>query len=138
MSAPPLQASTRTRRLLGWLCALVWLGAFAATHAPPGDVPNVGPSDKVLHFAGYAALATPLMLLLAARGRPGRHRAAITIGVLLAYAALDELTQPIVGRDADILDWLCDIAGAATSVVVWEIIFAVRRRRRAEANRSEP
>lgn len=34
------------------------------------------------------------------------------------YAALDELTQPLVARDAEVLDWCADMAGTAVGLLV--------------------
>ena len=124
---PAPKASRTVRSILIAICAVTWIGAFTATHLPPGDVPAMGPSDKVLHLAGYAVLATPLMLTLAALGRTRRRRIVFAVTVLLIYGIVDELTQPIFGRSAAIGDWLCDAAGTIGAVIVWEIVFALRR-----------
>lgn len=127
MSRPPVFASAPVRIALGCLCALTWLAAFAATHIPPGRGGGLFISDKLLHFIGYLGLATPLIWLLAALGHTRPWRIALTLGILLAYGVFDELTQPLVGRSADVLDWLCDAAGIAASVALWEVIFAIRQ-----------
>jgi len=134
MSDAPARASAGVRRVLTGLLALMWLGAFVATHLPPGKAGGMGISDKLLHYIGYAVLATPMIFLLKARGNARRRRIALTLGILLAYGVIDEVTQPLAGRAADVLDWLCDAAGVATSVALWETIFALRGRSRPSAD----
>ncbi len=53
----------------------------------------------------------------------GRYRPAFQswlglLAVLGAYGALDELTQPLFLRDAEVLDWVADLAGAALGLFV--------------------
>ena len=40
---------------------------------------------------------------------------------MIAYAALDEMTQPLVNRYAAFDDWLGDVVGAAGAVMVLEL-----------------
>jgi VanZ family protein len=44
----------------------------------------------------------------------------------MAFGLLDEATQPLTGRDFDWFDWLADILGAVTGLIVYE---ALRRRK---------
>jgi VanZ family protein len=110
-------------RLWRWLLTAYWLALFAATHVPK-DFPAIprGHWDKVAHFGAFAALA--FLFAMAWRWSAG-----MLIGVHLrfawaliaAYGALDELTQPLVGRDASWLDWLADGAGAAAGLAVFRM-----------------
>ena len=64
-------------------------------------------------MAAYGVLG-----LLAALAYGGRWQtmstAAITLFVLLAvWGFVDELTQPLFGRLADVSDWVCDLVGGA-------------------------
>lgn len=82
---------------------------FALSSLPGGRVPTSPLSfpgdDKVVHAGVYAVLGG---LLRVATGRTG---AAVTLAA--AYGASDEFHQSFVpGRDADVLDWLADVAGA--------------------------
>lgn len=43
------------------------------------------------------------------------QRLLMIVGV---YAALDELTQPLVARDAEVLDWCADMVGTAAGLLV--------------------
>lgn len=89
-----------------------WLLLFVLTHLP--KVPKFpGPhlSDKVVHFVAYAIL-TGLALASGAWGNLSlRQRVWQWVPLLLAYGAIDELLQPIVGRHADAMDFMADAAG---------------------------
>jgi len=115
-----LAAARRHRRALSLACAIVWLGAFAATHVPPKRLPSPGVSDLALHAAGYFVLASAFWLALWSRETGRSHRAAALLIVMLGYAAADELTQPLVGRSSAWGDFLADAAGAAAALIVWE------------------
>jgi VanZ family protein len=137
MTSRGVGAHKTIRRLLLAVSVLAWAGAFTATHLPPGDVPDIHTSDKFLHLAGYTALASPLLLTMAAFGWSRRRRIAWMLAMLMAYGAFDELTQPFFRRDAELNDWFCDVAGTTLAVVVWELALAlasaIRRRRQAGA-----
>ena len=87
---------------------LYWSSLAVGTHLPPDDLPDTGTSDKVLHFGAFLGLGWLLATVLGQHGR-ARWRA---VPILLAYAAVDEWTQPLVGRECELLDWVCDAAGA--------------------------
>lgn len=108
----------------GWrvVAGCVYLAiAFGLTHAPSGDidfVPNFL-SDTILHGTGYAILG---ILSIWAAAAPRRALTApIVIGVylsILAYGAVDERTQPWVGRSCESADWLADAAGALVGIAL--------------------
>jgi len=125
MNTTPVKASKPIRYTLLAVCALAWACAFVATHLPPKDVPDLHTSDKALHMVGYGGLTTLFVLSLASLGRPRGARILLAIGILLAYGAFDELTQPAFSRTADFHDWLADAGGAAIAVAFWEILLAV-------------
>jgi VanZ family protein len=89
---------------------LVW-----ATHHPkPENLlgPNP-PSDKALHFMAYGVLGFLMAATLAA-SRHWSRRNAVVLAVALALAAvIDESTQPLFGRAAEVLDWVFDLIGIA-------------------------
>jgi len=117
-----LAAARRHPRALSLACAVVWLGAFGATHVPPRHVPSAGISDVALHAAGYLILGSAFWLALWARGSGRSRRAVIVLVVMLGYAAADELTQPLFERSAAWGDLLADAAGAAAALIVWETL----------------
>jgi VanZ family protein len=119
------------------LDAALWsiaVGLLAATFvlsldvAPPG-LNTFFASDKLIHAAGYAALAGSW--LLAAVWRPGRgigtfpHAAwAIVLGAVVLGAGI-EVGQRFVHRNADPFDVLADAGGVLVAAWAW---VALRRR----------
>ncbi|MFP4052419.1 MAG: VanZ family protein [Phycisphaerae bacterium] len=119
------------RRILRWVCGVVWVSFFILTHVPVTGVLRslpITPRDVVLHAIGYGALGAVFSATLVAHGLRGRRLALVVVPVLLAYGAFDELTQELVGRDADWQDWLADALGAVIAAVV---AAAVTRRKRS-------
>lgn len=111
---------TRTRpgvATLLWLGS--FLGAFTLTHLPPPPEPRphlIG--DKAAHFAGFAGLGAISGWRFAGRGRSRRGRLYLLLFAGLAlYGAVDEWTQPLVGRTCELGDWLADIGGAVPGLV---------------------
>jgi len=98
-----------TDRARAWILIAYLAALLTLTHLPPGaPSPSWRLWDKLEHTFSYAALG---FLAGWARSRRGSLRTTRIVLLLLALAALDELTQPIVGRDADPLDWLADGLG---------------------------
>jgi len=108
------------RRTLLTVLALYWLGLFVLTHLPELPIDTAGRyNDKVAHTVTYAVL---MILTLVTCRRPQATTARlITVWLLIftAYAAVDELTQPIVGRSCQLTDWLADLAGLATATLCY-------------------
>lgn len=124
----------RQRRILTLLCALAFVVAFTGTHLPSAQVAVVDGPDKLLHVAGYFCLASSLLLALAARLERRAPRLAWSAGAIAVYGALDELTQPAVGRTASWGDWLANLAGLALALCAVELV-AVPLTRRFERRR---
>ncbi len=103
-----------------WLLVLAvyWGCLFLGTHSEARDVPSgIWDFDKALHAGAYFGLTT--LVLIAARrvGSLLTWRTYAKAAVLvLAYGAFDELTQPLVGRQCELLDWLADAAGVAAAI----------------------
>mgnify|MGYP000420007826 CR=1 FL=1 len=101
-----------------------WVGMFVLTHTP--YIERFRPEhwrfkyeDRVAHFLLYAVWAWCWRgLLMASRGRVTRTDLAWIVAGGAAYGILDELTQPLVGRTAELADWLCDLAGLATATLL--------------------
>jgi len=113
------------------LCCLAasWVSAAVATHLPPRCMPHIGLSDSVLHVAGFFVLAGLLWTTLRAYDFKRPRRLVLTLAVLAVYAAMDEKTQPMFGRDADVADWLCDMLGTVLAAGVCELLPCVLTRR---------
>jgi hypothetical protein len=101
--------------------AVVVLLSLAVLFAPASDVPGSPPGvDKLVHASLFAALALS--------GRwAGVGRAALA-GGLVAYAALSEVVQGAIGRDAAVGDLVADVAGLLLGLFAWQWIAARRRR----------
>jgi VanZ family protein len=73
--------------------------------------------DKILHLLAYGVLAS-LAAALATFGWGGKPQRLFALGCLLAgFAMLDELTQPIFGRQAEFADWLADCLGITGGIL---------------------
>ncbi|MCS7034070.1 MAG: VanZ family protein [Phycisphaerae bacterium] len=122
----------RTPRGSGWLgpvLALYWLALFAVTHLPQAALPKTHLGDKLEHFLAYAVLGGLLTAWMARRRARMRHPMVVALITVLGYAAIDELTQPVVNRHADLRDWLADAIGAAVGVGVSSIVLYFCHRR---------
>jgi VanZ family protein len=132
MSSPDASPA-RARGLLARAAAVVTAGYTAflvwATHHPRPESllgPNP-PSDKTLHFLAYGALAVLAAGTLALARRWTLPRSAMLAGGLAAFAAVDEVTQPLFHRDAEWMDWVYDSAGVGLGLVVVAAAVAVVR-----------
>jgi len=110
------------RRVITVALILYWVFALTMTHLP--KPPPIGPpvSDKVIHFLAYGLLTGLLFLALWVSRPSMRWLPLIVLGIIMAYAAFDELTQPIFHRDCEFGDWLADSAAAVVAVTVLGLI----------------
>ena len=95
-------------------------GAYAAflvfaTHYPKPEklVGGPLPSDKLMHFVAYGLLGSLVAATLVAYGRRDVGTLVRLFGVLAIAAIFDELTQPLFGRNAEVVDWVYDCIGLA-------------------------
>lgn len=120
-----------------WAAALLvayWVVLFVSTHTPADRLPGEPPfphADKVVHLCGYAVLA-----FVAAAAWTWRRTLYLRDYLVLAlgmscYGIFDELSQMIPGihRNADVLDWAADTAGAVFGLVAFAAAAAWARRR---------
>jgi VanZ family protein len=110
-------------RATWWQLALAgyWLAMFVATHVPRQfpALPREG-TDKMVHVAAFAVLAW--LVAVAWEQSVGRLNGAhlrVVWCLLAVYAAIDEATQPLVGRSASIGDWFADAVGAALGLIAF-------------------
>jgi hypothetical protein len=119
------------RRLL--VAILVTVVVLSLTHIPQAKMPQVlmaGGLDKFEHVGAYGLVA--LCYLLAVKRSAGLWVPLAIILVLAGLAAMDEVTQPLVHRSCDFMDWVSDAIGIT---LAW-IASAAARRWKAGANRS--
>lgn len=120
------QVSLQTRR---WILIGYWAAIFLLTHWPDLDRIAQGSrwrfanSDKVVHASFYATWIVLWWWLLKATGRHGQRATAAWLLVgAAAYGIFDELTQGIVGRQPDVMDFACDVFAALVTLVVLMIL----------------
>jgi VanZ family protein len=105
-----------------WTAAWVgcWLLAFGLTHIPiePRGAQRIPHLDKIAHGAMYFAISYLGGLRMRVRARSSPSVILWWSLVYLIYGALDEITQPYAGREADLADWVADTAGIAVSSVL--------------------
>ena len=97
--------------------AVTVLVSLAVLFAPSSDVPSSPPGvDKVVHLSLFLALA-----LTSRWAGVGRQVTAVS---LVLYAAVSEVLQgtDLVGRDAEVLDWVADTAGVLIGLLVWSLL----------------
>jgi VanZ family protein len=105
---------------------------FATHHPKPGDlVGELIHRDKMLHVSAYGLLGLLVAATIAVAGRFSSWTVAVAIVSLLAFAAVDEVTQPLFGRSTEMLDWACDSAGIAAGFTAVAAAWAAVRRWRA-------
>jgi VanZ family protein len=89
------------------------------THIPQDVLSRVfhaNPYDKVEHVVAYGVVATFLFLSL--RRPVYLPLFLMMLAALAAIGALDELTQPLVNRQASIFDYAGDLAGVGLACSV--------------------
>ncbi len=123
-----------TRRVINaacWIALTAYVSVLLTlTHLPKPPGIFEGQNDKTLHFMAYFTLG---VLASTASYAQFRSRSAIVWCVLVAgaiFAALDEATQPIFGRHADLLDYRADLIGLTCGIGVVAAIRWICLRRR--------
>ena len=104
------------RRLL--LAILVTVVVLSLTHIPQAKMPQVlmaGGLDKFEHVGAYGLVA--LCYLLAVKRSVGLRVPLAIVLVLAGLAAMDEVTQPLVHRTCDIMDWASDAIGITLACI---------------------
>ncbi len=107
-------------RLATLLLATYWLLLMIGTHVPSPAAGSPIIWDKLVHWAAYAGLA--VLLALVVQSRYGLNLRRYTVICLIAggYGAIDELAQlPIPGRSADFQDWVADLLGVASGLILF-------------------
>jgi len=102
-----------------------WITLAILAHIPiPELVYRAHVSDKWLHFLAYLNLAFLLWFSVSPdRKVSWRSRAAWVIFlVTAAYGGVDEVVQPYVGRTADVWDFLTNVAGTLSGLVIFAFL----------------
>ncbi|MGC4113472.1 MAG: VanZ family protein [Myxococcales bacterium] len=116
-----------------WLPLAAYAGTIfvlSAMSRPPIPSVNLPYFDKVLHFGEYAGLGLLLCRALTMGDRGLAPRSAFAAAALLCalYGVSDEVHQMFVPqREADALDLLADVAGAASGAGLYALFVGRRR-----------
>ena len=95
--------------------AVAVLVSLAVLFAPADDVPFAPPGvDKIVHASLFAALAVT--------GRWAGVSRVVLAPVLVLYAAVSEVLQGMIGRDAAVGDWVADVVGLLLGLLLWDRI----------------
>lgn len=113
--------------ILKLLLGAYWLIAFTLTHIQLSSqvAPKPG-MDKLYHLIGYSLLGFLLIAFLIAENRFSQKRMRQCLMILIFYSFVDEATQPLFGRDFEILDMLADGIGATLGVWGSQKIFPLK------------
>jgi VanZ family protein len=109
------------RRFLLAGTLLYWTALLVATHMPPKHMPSIHVWDKAEHFLGYFFLAAAIEITFI-KDSTSRRWVLIVWLTCIAYGAIDELTQPMFGRDCELLDWVADALGSGSSLIALLLI----------------
>ena len=123
------QRSWMSRLALVGLC-VYWPTIFIISHIPKRYVPeNMTVSGAGIHLLAYSVL-TLLVFLNAGLGRSASFRSRktwILIGIIAAYAAIDEIVQRFIqGRYGAVLDWAVDVCACLLCVGVLTLVERLR------------
>ena len=112
-----------------WLLKLVPIAVVLAVGAVLSYCPTGtwkwGVYSTIIHIVIYGLLTW--MLLRALAGRGWRWAVPVTLVLIMAIGAVNELTQPLVGRSCSLLDWLTDLAGATVAIALWLVTVRPKR-----------
>ncbi len=123
-------------RLWQWALGCYWLALVISTHIPLNlpETPT-GHLDKLYHLGAFTVLAGLLATNLQLAGGHVTRRHFIWLWIaVVAFAAIDELTQPYFHRDASWLDWLADAVGAALGLALFALVRSWVQRRQGDAS----
>ena len=107
------------------LAALALIATLWFSFGAPAHVNRYLGSDKVAHAIAYAV--DTLLLLFAVVWRPSGSppvvwRMAPILVAVVALGGVVEVVQGVVGRDAQILDWIADSAGVVVATAVFTVV----------------
>ncbi|MBN2019136.1 MAG: VanZ family protein [Sedimentisphaerales bacterium] len=111
-----------------------WIGLVIVSHIPiPQLVYRAEVSDKWLHFLAYLDLIFLVWFSISPDDKVNwkKRQVLLILFVVCAYGGIDELLQPYVGRIKDFGDFLANVAGVLTGLLLftflafWQALLAV-------------
>ncbi|MEL7265798.1 MAG: VanZ family protein [Planctomycetota bacterium] len=109
-------------RLATFVLVVYWSALFIGTHLPRLPQVDVEHADKYMHFFAFAGLAFFLAWVVPAPRGLWWAKALVLLGIIAAYAIIDEISQGWVGRSTDVYDFIADMCGAAGGLCVYAAI----------------
>lgn len=98
------------------LAIAVLLGTLVLLIGPATTMETTRPGvDKAAHFIAFGLVLWALGVLFR---RPSRLVLAI---VAMGLGGLTEIVQAVVGRDAELLDFVADSLGVMTALLAWSV-----------------
>ncbi|MHC4727307.1 MAG: VanZ family protein, partial [Planctomycetota bacterium] len=105
-----------------WLVLVITFTAtvIVLTHIPqklmPSQMQESG-VDKLLHFLAYGVIT--FLLILSVKSSPSPRLILFVFFALLAIGIVDEITQPLVRRQASLTDLMADITGVVSVLLLF-------------------
>lgn len=112
---------------MAWVVlGLYWPAQFITTHIPRPPQLQIFGRDVTLHVTAYFILTVLYWLARYGGVRPDlrQFKTYAALGLMALYAVVDELTQKLVGRDCDFLDWVSNMSGILLALA---LVFLLRR-----------
>lgn len=113
---------SRQQKIAACVLVLYWPALFVLAHIPiPHVIQQAAVSDKSLHFLAYLVLTFLVWSVVGGYRKVKWRRAApwLVLSVIALYGIFDEWLQSYVaGRSTDIRDYLADLSGVLTSLIL--------------------
>ena len=113
-----------------WLVLAVTFTAFVLllTHIPKEVMPSQlqeNSPGKLLHVVAYGAIT--FLFILSLKSSPSMLSSLLVFFALLAIGIVDEITQPLVNREANLTDLAANVIGIVT-VLLFSVVSKCRFR----------
>jgi VanZ family protein len=115
---------SRRQKIIIISLACYWPALFVLAHIPiPQLVREAGVSDKSLHFLAYLILVFLLWFATSPDKKVNWRKTGPwwILLIIVLYGIVDEISQGYVGRSSDILDFLSNLTGALTGLVLFTL-----------------
>ncbi|MDO8302002.1 MAG: VanZ family protein [Sedimentisphaerales bacterium] len=104
---------------------LYWPMVFVFTHISevPRFILRTQMSDKTMHYLGYLVLVFLWWFSVFPSQKPSVRRLPfwITLAMMAAYGGFDEWLQGFTHRTPDVWDWVADMGGAVTGLIIFGV-----------------
>ena len=118
--------SLRLRYVFIAALLLYWPFIFFLAHVAelPGWILRTQMSDKAMHYLGYLVLVFLWWFSIFPSQKPSMLRFPfwLTLAMMGVYGVLDEWLQSFTHRKPDIWDWVADISGVLTGLIIFGIV----------------